>query len=403
MTIPLLLISVIILHSCSKEEPGPADENRYLVSGELKLMRTADNIKAVLSLLSPVFPPIENIKQDVASGVNFYSITYRTVFRDKEVIASALICIPTVPGTYPILAIQNGTNTLHSAAPTADPENMYVQLAGYLASTGYVVVIADYLGFGASKSMAHPYLHKESTVRSLVDLLRAVPEFDKDIAKDIAVTNECYLMGYSQGGWSTLALLEELEQRHSSEFPVKGVCCGAGPYDMVAFNEHVLGLTTYPGTVFLGYLAYAYSTYSLFPNRLNEIFRNPYDGRIPTLYDGKHSYEQIAGQLTTTVADFFTPGYISGFSTDPKFAAVYNALAENSIKPWKTRVPLLFIHGTADEIVPVTISVDTRQGMVDKGSNPLTCHYIALPGANHGDGGGLSLYAAYEFFKSLRK
>ncbi len=399
---PLLLL-LLFLHSCSKSEPDPFDDNRYLVSSKLEFMRTEDNIRTVLTFLSNAYPFLEDLSEDVVSGVNFYSITYRTSFGGNEVIASGLITIPSVPGTYPILAIQNGTNTLHSAAPTADPENMYVQLAGYLASAGYVVVIADYLGFGASQSMSHPYLHKESTVRSLVDILRSVSEFDEDVAKDISVTNECYLMGYSQGGWSTLALLEALEREHSSEFTVKGACCGAGPYDLVSFTEYVLGLTTYPGSAFLGYIANAYSTYSLFPNTLDELFRPPYAARIAALYDGKHSGEQITAQLTSSISLLFTPEYISGFSSDPQFSAVYTALADNGVRPWKTRVPLLFLHGTADEIVPTAITSATHQGMLDKGSNPLTCLYLPMAGANHGDGGGLALYAGYEFLKAVRQ
>jgi hypothetical protein len=34
----------------------------------------------------------------------------------------------------------------------------------------------DYLGFGSSDNMFHPYLHKESTVQTVLDMLRAVDE-----------------------------------------------------------------------------------------------------------------------------------------------------------------------------------------------------------------------------------
>ena len=45
-----------------------------------------------------------------------------------------------------------------------------------IASLGYIVVISDYPGFGASVSIPHPYLVKEPTVMSLIDNLRAVKE-----------------------------------------------------------------------------------------------------------------------------------------------------------------------------------------------------------------------------------
>ena len=57
------------------------------------------------------------------------------------------------------------------------------------------------------------------------------------MAKDITITDEYYLMGYSQGGWATLALLEALEKNYSSDFTVKAASGGAGPYDLSYFNH----------------------------------------------------------------------------------------------------------------------------------------------------------------------
>ncbi len=100
-------------------------------------------------------------------------------------------------------------------------QGLLYQLFSGVASTGYVVIIADYLGFGVRQQMAHPYLHKESTVQTLVDMLYSVAEFDEDIAKDITVSDEYFLLGYSQGGWATLALLDALENDYASDFTVK--------------------------------------------------------------------------------------------------------------------------------------------------------------------------------------
>ncbi|HDJ34282.1 MAG TPA: phospholipase, partial [Bacteroidetes bacterium] len=106
---------------------------------------------------------------------------------------------------------QNGTNTLLDNAPSTNPNYELYQLLQSVASMGYVVVIADYIGFGASEQIFHPYLHRESTVQCLVDMLRAVDEFWEDVSTEITPLNSYYLIGYSQGGWSTLALLSALE------------------------------------------------------------------------------------------------------------------------------------------------------------------------------------------------
>ncbi|MBK7490358.1 MAG: hypothetical protein IPI74_11285 [Bacteroidales bacterium] len=183
-TLLLLALPLLLMQSCRKDDPvDPFADNKYLVSCDIELVRTKENIINVLTIAATKYQAAEEIIPDVISGVDVYSVTYNTEFRGKPVLASGLICAPMAHGTYPILSFQNGTNTLHSAAPTVDPQNLGYQMIEYIASTGYVVIIPDYLGFGVSSAMVHPYLHKESTVQSVLDMLRAVAEFDEDVAK----------------------------------------------------------------------------------------------------------------------------------------------------------------------------------------------------------------------------
>jgi len=399
----LLLTPLLLMQSCRKDPgPDPFADNDYLLSSNLLLMRTKENIVSVLTLVATQYPAVGDIVEDVVSGVNIYSITYRTVFMGEEVTASGLICIPSVPGTYPVLSFQNGTNTLHSAAPTADPQGLQFQMIEYIAGTGYVVIIPDYLGFGASKQMAHPYLHKESTVQTLVDMLYAVTEFDKDVAKDITVTNESYLIGYSQGGWATLALLDALENDYSADFTVRAASCGAGPYDLAYVNSYILGQTQYPMPVYLAYIAHAYSHYNLYSNALTDLFNDPYAGRIPGLFDGLHSFDQINAQLNLTTAELFKAEYISGYSTSANYLSVRNAMTANSIQGWDSNVPILFLHGTADTQVMPVLSENMHNDMIAAGSSPVTCLCVTMSGLDHGTGAVPAVVAGLEFFKAFR-
>lgn len=47
-------------------------------------------------------------------------------------------------------------------------------LEGIFAAKGYAVAIADYIGFGVTADRIHPYMHTESTARSVVDMGLAV-------------------------------------------------------------------------------------------------------------------------------------------------------------------------------------------------------------------------------------
>lgn len=401
LTLAISVLLLLLAQSC-KEKTDEFADNEYLQSATREVTMTESNIVTLLNAAKTLYPGVESLIPDVASGVIVYSINYMTTFNGSEIMASGLVAVPSVPGTYPVLAYQNGTNTLHANAPSVNPYYTLYQLLECAASTGYVVVMADYLGFGVSEQMNHPYLHKESTVRTVVDMLRAVKEFDEDVAKDINISNDYYLLGYSQGGWATLALLENIEQEHGEEFNVVATACGAGPYDISFFNSYILSLTTYPMPVFLGYIANCYTSFSLFTNPLSDLFNQPYAGRIPGLYDGMHSSDDINDQLTTDLTALFNPDYVSGFADSPSYQGVRDALAENSISAWHSYVPILFLHGSDDTYVIPELSSRMHDAMISAGSNPVTCTYVTLNGVNHTTGIVPAGLAGLAFFKTLR-
>lgn len=402
LKLSLIMLLTVIAQSC-KEKSDPFDDNTYLVSATREVTMTETNIITLLNVIKAVYPGVSEIISDVDGGVIVYSITYNTTFNGEDVLASGLVAIPSKPGTYPVLSYQNGTNTLHSEAPSVNPYNTYYQVLECIASTGYVVIMADYLGFGASDDMPHPYFHKESTVRCLVDMLYSLREFDDDIAGDITISNEHFLLGYSQGGWATLSFLDALENDYSADFNVTAASCGAGAYDIAYFNSYVLGLAEYPMPVFLGYIANAYSEYDLFTNQLSDLFQSPYFERILLLYDGMHSSDQINAQLTKQIPQLFRADYITGHTTSQAYASVRNAMTANSIAGWDCEVPLLFVHGTADDYVIPELSVMMHDAMLDAGTNPLTCNYVELEGLDHSEGILPAGMAGLSFFKLFRK
>ena len=85
--------------------------------------------------------------------------------------------MPKTAGDYPILCFHNGTNTENRLAPTENPTNELFSILESVSSLGFIVVIPDYIGFGASSQRTHPYLIAEPTTQSILDLIRAVKEF----------------------------------------------------------------------------------------------------------------------------------------------------------------------------------------------------------------------------------
>lgn len=106
-------------------------------------------------------------------------------------------------------------------------------MEGILAGKGYAVVVADYIGFGVTANRIHPYLHTRSTVESVVDMALAVKPYLEHIGR-APQEKEVILVGYSQGGATTMAVMSRIQREYKNELPIKKTYAGGGPYDLCA-------------------------------------------------------------------------------------------------------------------------------------------------------------------------
>lgn len=380
----ILAAVVSFVTSCTKDDSESA--NSYLVSNELVFTYSKFSINNMIDLASVQNAQISSLKQYVASDVKIYRIIYKSSNAGKEFNASGLVCVPVNKGDYPVLSFQNGTNTLNLQAPSVNPANNNYVLVEILASMGFVVVIPDYPGFGESVSIPHPYLVKEPTVNSIVDMFFATKELDATALPDISALNEYYLVGYSQGGWATMALHKALELDFSNDFNLEGSVCGAGPYDIGLLFSGMVNVTNYPMPVYLGYIFNAYSAYGQITNPVTDIFKEPYASRISTLFNGTKSSDQINAQLTTSIPNLLNASFITGYNTSDKYSSVRKAFSDNSIVAWRTNKPLMMIHGGSDtQVNPITTET-MYNSMIQAGTSPDICRKVIIPGADHGDG-----------------
>jgi pimeloyl-ACP methyl ester carboxylesterase len=373
-----------IVTSCSKNDQNPVYS--FYVSKELSTSYTTTFINSMIDMVSGSVPALADVKPLISSDINIYRIVYKTTIKGQQIKASGLVCVPSTPGDYPVLSFQNGTNTLNANAPSLSVSNYAYQLVEIIASMGYVVVIADYPGFGESAQVAHPYLVKEPTVQSLVDILYAVKELAINELPGITLKNEYYLLGYSQGGWATLALSKAIELDYHDDFDLKGTVCGAGPYNISLLMANMLNVTTYPMPVYLGYILNAYTAYNQFTNPVSDIFNEPYASRVSSLYTGLLTPDQINSQLTTTIASLITPDFLAGYASSPNYASVRASLINNSVEAWHSYKPLLLIHGGNDTQVNPITTENMYAAMISEGTSADLCQKVIVPGVDHGDG-----------------
>jgi len=398
-------LSVFLFTACdlfNNDDDNEKPQDRFLVSYEMVKSYLPDYINLVFNSVASDNPQINFIQENIKNGVIVYKIKYNTVFKGQLKIASGLVCVPTGGGSYPVLSYQNGTNTLHSEAPSVNPDNDLFLLLEFVASTGFIVVMPDYLGFGETQDMFHPYLHKESTVQVVLDMLRATKELNANYL-EIEQNDKLYIAGYSQGGWATMQVQKEIETIHAGEFNLQASACGAGPYDLNYINNYVTQLTTYPMPYFLAYMIDSYTRLGDVTTPITEIFQEPYATKVPTLFDGSKSGEELNAELSSTIEYLFTNDYINNSTTDAKYASVVSTLTKNSVTAWKTTTPTMIIHGMNDDFVPRQVSSNLYQDFLKEGIAIDKVTWLPLPGYGHQTGIVPSGLASIKWFIELEK
>ena len=379
-----LLLFVFVYTACDDfEDVPPQTDNEYLVSQEKITNYSLIEINIIVNAIALQYPDMAAIKDEFTSGVDVYKIAYNTTFDGEIRRASGLVCLPTESGSYPIMSYQNGTNTLHSAAPSADPESNLFRLLEMMSSTGFVVAIPDYLGFGEADDMFHPYLDKESTVQSVLDMMKAVKEMVAS-QESVELNNDLYINGYSQGGWATMAVQHAIDGGQLNGFNLKASSCNAGPHYLVGFTDWLLAKETYPMPYFLAYLYNSYMNLGM-TTPIDSIFQQPYADKVPTLFDGTKSGQDINAELTTTVTDLFTPGFIENWNKGGIYESLYSMLEDNSNYGYSTSTPMLFIHGDADTFVPSSMSESLYTDFITNGVSQDRLNIFLLPGMDHTD------------------
>lgn len=235
------------------------------------------------------------------------------------------------------------------------PSNCF-SLEGVLAKMGYAVILPDYEGYGISRERIHPYLMMELTAKQVVDMFHAVRAYMD--AKGLHPQYEdVYLMGYSQGGATTMAVERYIETHASSEgqaIRVRRVFAGGGPYDVQATYDRFVttDVASYPVAVPLVLQGMIYGA------KLKITCEEMMNQRVCRNMDKwVNSKDFSTAQINEALGTRVTHELLSDVSMDrtsPQVAELYKAMAENSILyySWTPAAPVYMMHSIDDETVP---------------------------------------------------
>lgn len=316
-----------------------------IISSELVMSMSKENIALMFFLFSleAAFP----VNLTAGNDIEIYKVVYRTIDPAGETTqASALIALPKGESSIrPMMAYQHFTIVERSEAPTEVDVDFFTVA---LASAGYVTVTADYLGFGVSDFL-HPYVNGHSLATSLVDAIRAGRSLSSN--KNISLNKQLFLMGYSEGGYATMALQKEIQNNHANEFAVTASAPMAGPYDLSdTMVDRFFGPEPHPNPSYFPFTLLAANQVYGLVDSLDAFFKPPFDSNITGYFDGTLSAEQINGMLPSDRSQLYTDEFFNLLEdTDSRLNA---ASMENDIYRWNPEDPTRLYHCVSDDQVP---------------------------------------------------
>lgn len=271
-------------------------------------------------------------------GAELYKVLYLSESVQGDPIAvSGLVGIPTAAGAdLPVLSWAHGTTGLaDECAPSREPLDVSA-FVGPFVEQGWIVAATDYEGLGTPG--LHPYLAGISEGRATLDIIRAAAELP-----DAGRGDDFVVWGHSQGGHGAM-FAHQLAAEWTPELAHRGTVAGALPSELPLLAQAL------QGGAFQGYIA-------MVAGGLNAAYPEA-ELSLVMSEQGIAAMDVLEEACTSEVFEVFNvmpyeEVILGDFMQIEPWASV---IRENDPGHVKVDVPLLIIHGEADEQIPVVAS-----------------------------------------------
>ncbi len=251
-----------------------------------------------------------------------------------------------------------------------------VGLEVVFALEGYVVVVPDYVGYGVSAHLTHPYLHWHSAATTAVDMLSAVPDLLSHYGYEVNSVGEMvgtqpdilqqagtpahpdngriplWIVGYSQGAAAALGAVRLLEEQEENPWHIAGLYAGGGPYDVAGTYDACVAADFTGIPCAIPMLVMGTSEAYMLGLRKQDFFKEPLLSHYEEwIGEKRYTMNEIKARMgSCRLSDAMTREGMD--KTCSETARFYIALQQSSIVGYAPACPAYFFHSTDDDMVP---------------------------------------------------
>jgi hypothetical protein len=373
----ILTVIIIITSACSRDDD--ARQVEYLVD----VVEKASLPKAVLAMgvLSLTDSAGSKYLPLLKNDISIKRITYKTRYNGQDVNASGLLFTSGSLNPHLPTIIYAHATMKREEAPSAFSSvmNMGAEtfMCGIWASMfDCAVLMPDYIGYGESKGVVHPYIHVETLGQASLDLILACREYAYGDGGDGFFNSSIFIAGYSEGAHAALALQKRIQESPAAGLRVEKTLAGSGPYDNVAFAKELLSKSVeLDKNMIDSYLwaMYMYKTSYGYSKDYADIFSEADNALL-----GEHGYSlaykyplENIPSLNSNPHLLFKQEFIDDVinEADEEFIAI---LRKNSFVDFTPTDSLIFIYGADDEMVYPSNTINTFNRMKSRGCKVLS-------------------------------
>lgn len=390
--ISLFTIGLVNCNEKASSEVIPVPIERNLHESSLLYEISLDDLRNLAKAFGQA-----HLTDQIKHGIEAYKVIYKTTYKDEVINASGMMYMPTnLQAPAPLISLQHGTTFLNKEAPSVSGSFSGME---YFAAGGYVTFMPDFIGYGESIDVFHPYYDQKHSAVAVIDLIKAGKNFMTD--NNIPFNDQLFLAGYSEGGYVTMAAAKEIDLNPEHNLKTTAIAAGAGGYDLTEMLEVIRTNDSYPYPAYLAFIIMSYNKTYNWNLPLSYFFNEKYASVLDGLMDGSKSGSTINAALTKDLNELFNPVFYKKIK-DGSELNFENALIGNSIglENWVPKAPIRLYHGTADNIVPLENSQLVYENLMKKSTKNI--ELIKIEGGTHSSSVLPMIQSLIPWFETLR-